>query len=300
MMSDNPPVCDYTDSDYQASFWDTGERRYEDAVEEIALQRLMGTPGHLLLELGAGAGRNTLRYGAWERIVLLDYSRTQLEQARERLGEDPRFVYVAADIYKLPFVNGLFDGATMIRTLHHMADPYAALASVQRVLAGGARFVLEFANKRNIKAIARYFLGKQTWNPFTPDPVEFVALNYNFHPVQMRKLLRSLNFKIERQLSVSFFRANFLKRRIPHRLLTGMDKFLQPSGKWVQLAPSIFSRLRREGITLPVAHNSFFACPVCGQSLPDAANTLVCPGCKKVWEYREGIYDFRSGEHDSH
>ena len=161
-----PRVCSYEGSDYQTSFWETGARRYEDAVEAIALKRLLREPGRLMLELGAGAGRNTPRYADWQGVVLVDYSRTQLLQARERLGESPRFVYVAADIYQLPFVPGLFDGATMIRTLHHMADPKLALQNVRGVLAENAVFILEFANKRNLKAIARWLAGKQEWNPF--------------------------------------------------------------------------------------------------------------------------------------
>jgi len=104
--------------------------------------------------------------------VLLDYSFTQLQQARQRLGDSERYRYVAADIYRLPFVDGLFDGATMIRTLHHMADAPLALAQVRRVLQPGALFILEFANKRNLKSILRYLFRRQNWNPFSQEPVE--------------------------------------------------------------------------------------------------------------------------------
>jgi ubiquinone/menaquinone biosynthesis C-methylase UbiE len=83
----NPPVCDYEGSDYQASFWDQGGRDYEDRTEAIALKRLLPKSGGLMLELGAGAGRNTPRYRGYEQVVLLDYSTTQLQQARERLGD---------------------------------------------------------------------------------------------------------------------------------------------------------------------------------------------------------------------
>jgi cyclopropane fatty-acyl-phospholipid synthase-like methyltransferase len=86
MDKETPPVCDYTASDYQKSFWDQGERAYEDAAEKIALKRLLTTGGELLLELGAGAGRNTSRYAGFKRVVLVDYSMTQLEQAQQRLG----------------------------------------------------------------------------------------------------------------------------------------------------------------------------------------------------------------------
>ena len=138
-MSTPPPICSYEGSDYQTSFWDNADRAYEDAVEEVALRRLLPQSGSFLLELGAGAGRNTPRYQGYQRIILLDYSRTQLEQARQRLGESDRLAFVAADIYNLPFVDGLFDGATMIRTLHHMAEARAALAQVRRVLAAQCR-----------------------------------------------------------------------------------------------------------------------------------------------------------------
>jgi ubiquinone/menaquinone biosynthesis C-methylase UbiE len=130
---------------------------------------------------GAGAGRNTPRYQGYQRIVLLDYSRSQLEQARQRLGESERLAFVAADIYHLPFVDGLFDGATMIRTLHHMADARAALAETRRVLQPNAAFILEYANKHNVKSILRYALRRQSWSPFSPEPVN-LAFNFDFTP----------------------------------------------------------------------------------------------------------------------
>ena len=163
----NPPVCDYEGSDYQTSFWDKGGREYEDRTEAIALKRLLPKSGRLLLELGAGAGRNTPRYVGFERVVLLDYSRTQLEQAQQRLGSSDKYIYVAADVYRLPFVDSLFDAATMIRVLHHMADAPKALGQVKNVLETNGIFILEFANKQNLKSILRYLLGKQKWSPFT-------------------------------------------------------------------------------------------------------------------------------------
>ena len=118
-MTENPPVCNYEGSDYQTSFWERGDRAYEDAAEGVAIKRLLPKEGNLLLELGAGAGRNTPRYHGYKKVVLLDYSRTQLEQAQQRLGQSERTMFIAADVYRLPFQNGIFDGATMIRTLHH-------------------------------------------------------------------------------------------------------------------------------------------------------------------------------------
>jgi cyclopropane fatty-acyl-phospholipid synthase-like methyltransferase len=84
-MANPPPICDYEGSDYQTSFWEKGGRAYEDQVEAIALKRLLPKSGKLLLEVGAGAGRNTPRYVNFERVVLLDYSRSQLNRLRNAL-----------------------------------------------------------------------------------------------------------------------------------------------------------------------------------------------------------------------
>ncbi|HPH96426.1 MAG TPA: methyltransferase domain-containing protein [Anaerolineaceae bacterium] len=290
----SPPVCSYEGSDYQRTFWEQGGRAYEDAAEEIALRRLLPTQGHLMLELGAGAGRNTPRYAGYERVVLVDYSRTQLEQARARLGSSSKHVYVCADIYHLPFTAGLFDGATMIRTLHHMAEPRLALEQVRRTMQQGGIFILEFANKQNLKAIARYFLRRQRWSPFSPEPVEYVPLNYDFHPATVKTWLSLVGFAVERRLTVSHFRIGFLKRLLPLKLLVGMDSLAQLTGDWWQLSPSVFTRARAAGEpAAQPAPDAFFNCPACGVDLPEEEHDLVCPGCGRIWPCRDGIYDFR-------
>jgi ubiquinone/menaquinone biosynthesis C-methylase UbiE len=307
----HPPVCDYEDSDYQSSFWDQGGREYEDRVEAIALKRLLPTPalaggaresGRLMLELGAGAGRNTPRYLGFERIVLLDYSRTQLEQAQGRLGKSNKYIYVAADVYRLPFVDDLFDAATMIRTLHHMADAPKALKQVRNVLAPNAIFILEFANKLNLKAIVRYWLKRQSWSPFTLEPVEFAELNFDFHPKTIRKWLNELNFKVEKTLTISHFRIGFLKRIIPTSVLVFFDSLFQWTGAFFQWTPSVFVRAavsdQQLAVSAPLSmiHYplSLFKCPECGHApLEDKSEYLQCPNCKRKWGIKDGIHDFR-------
>lgn len=293
-----PPVCDYEGSDYQRSFWDQGGREYEDRVEAIALRRLLPKGGELLLEVGAGAGRNTPRYAGYKRVALLDYSTTQLEQAQARLGRSDRYIYVAADAYRLPFVDGLFDGATMIRTLHHMADAPRALEQVRHVLGEGGTFILEYANKLNIKAIARYWLGRQEWSPFTHEPVEFVELNFDFHPRAIRDWLETLEFRIEKTLTLSHFRLGILKRLIPTGILVAVDALAQWTGSVWQLTPSVFVKagLPGEKGGSPVGDvPGWFKCPKCEHWPLDAKNeNLHCPYCGRKWAVRDGIYDFRA------
>lgn len=290
-----PPVCDYTDSDYQTSFWDQGGRAYEDAAEAIALKRLLPKSGKLLLEIGAGAGRNTPRYAGFEKIVLLDYSRTQLEQAQQRLGTSDKFVYVAADAYRLPFVDGLFDGATMIRALHHMSDAPKVLAQAARVLQNDSIFILEFANKKNFKAILRWLLRRQDWSPFTREPVEFAALNFDFHPRAVFDWLTEAGFAVESKRTVSHFRLGLLKRLVPFRWLAALDGLFQPTGEWFQFTPSVFVRARRAGQISNLSYTDVvFRCPECATSpLVQKEAGVECPSCGRVYQVRDGIYDFR-------
>lgn len=296
---DHPPVCDYEGSDYQTRFWEKGGREYEDRCEAIALKRLLPKGGRLMLELGAGAGRNTARYHGFERVFLLDYSRTQLKQAQQRLGRSGRYVFVAADIYRLPFVDGLFEAATMIRTLHHMADAPAALCQASRVLQPGAAFVLEFANKRNLKAILRYALRRQEWTPFSPDPVEFAPLNFDFHPRAVRGWLADCGLKIEKTLTVSHFRIGLFKQIVPASILAGLDSIIQWTGMLWQLTPSVFIRARRlSGVSAASTSAddlaACFKCPDCGHApLTVARERIACAVCKRAWRISDGIYDFR-------
>jgi ubiquinone/menaquinone biosynthesis C-methylase UbiE len=292
MRDSQTPICDYEGSTYQTTFWDQGGREYEDRVEEIALRRLLPSSGHRMLEIGAGAGRNTPRYKGFEQVVLFDYSRTQLEQAQARLGRSDRFVYVVGDVYHLPFSESVFDASTMIRTLHHIAEPERALSQVRASLAKGSTFILEFANKRNLKAIMRWILRRQKWNPFQGQMVEFAPLNFNFHPVHVRKILEDEGFIIGRQLTVSHFRLEILKRSVPLRLLTALDSLAQWSGGWLQVTPSVFVKATLPGEA--ELQSLTFKCPSCGGvRFESYTGGLRCQTCHNVWEYSDGIYNFK-------
>jgi SAM-dependent methyltransferase len=232
----------------------------------------------------------------------LDYSLTQLKQAQQRLGRGERYTYVAADAYRLPFIPGLFDAATMIRVLHHMADAPQVLKEIRSVLQPGAAFILEFANKQNIKAILRYVLHRQNWNPFSPEPVEFVALNFDFHPQTVRRWLQENGFDVQRQLSVSHFRMGLLKRLVPLSLLVWMDSLAQRTGNWWQFSPSVFVQSlavgnigENTGGAQVTEQGAIFLCPECRHfPLAETPDALICSSCGRQWPFQDGIYDFRT------
>ena len=196
----------------------------------------------------------------------------------------------------------------MIRTLHHMADAPKALEQVKKVLRLGGIFILEFANKLNLKAIFRYLFGRQSWSPFSWEPVEFVKLNFDFHPTAIRQWLAEQDFTIEKTLTLSHFRVGLLKRIVPTGLLVSLDSLFQWTGQWWQLSPSVFVRAMRgkprdshSAETFPrfASLSAFFKCPNCGfAQLGDQKTHLKCYSCGKKWEVKDGIYDFREPIHE--
>jgi SAM-dependent methyltransferase len=193
----------------------------------------------------------------------------------------------------MPFVNGLFDAATMIRTLHHMADAPLVIQNVRDLLRQNSVFILEYANKHNLKSIFRYWTKKQTWSPFDRQPVEFVELNYDFHPASIREWLYEANFAVERQLTVSHFRLGMVKKLVPARVLAGLDQVLQWTGDFIQLSPSVFTRNRAIGNSAAAAPGTFFRCPACKHLLEDTPPLLTCDNCGTTYPVENGIYNFK-------
>lgn len=287
-MSD---FCNYEGSDYKERFW-TEERRYEDLAERRVLERLLPPSGGAIVELGAGFGRQAGMYGGYERVFLVDYSRSLLAQARERYGGDGRFTFVASDIRRLPLASAAFDTAVTVRVLHHIDGIAPALREAHRVLKGGGAWVLEYANKRHLKAIARYLLGRQGWNPFSREPVEFVALNFDFHPAYMQESLEEAGFRLERRRAVSLFRWGPLKRRVAAQTLVRLESLAQPLASLYPLSPSVIVRARSKAAAAP--HPGYhLACPECHGPLQEEEGRVACPSCAVWWPVEEGIYDFK-------
>jgi len=286
-----PPrrLCDYEGYDYEGVFW--AGRDYEDAVERIALEKLLPGRGERLVEIGAAYGRLGDMYRGYERVILLDPARSQLHEARQRLGADRRFLFVVGDIYRLPLASDALDVALTVRVLHHLTDLAAAFGEIQRILRPEGRYILEYANKRNLKEVLRHFVGRSSHRPFSPEPVEYAPLHFNFHPSYVEQLLRDAHFTLERGLAVSSLRLGLLKRVVPHSWLIRADGALQSPTASLKLAPSMFllARADKKGQD----SERLFRCPACGnEELEEAPSSLLCGVCGRRWPLEDGIYDF--------
>ena len=288
---DAPPICDYEGSDYRTAFWEGRGREYEDLAERQALRKLLPPSGRRILDIGAGFGRLADLYGEYGHVVLVDYSVSQLQYARNRLG-DEGYTYIAADLYRLPLARNAVDTTVMVRVLHHLVDVPRALTQIERATVGGGAFVLEFANKRHLLNIIRWVSGSDM-NPFDPEPYAFAELHYDFHPTWVRQRLQEAGFAPAKQRAVSMFRVAALKRLIPAAALARADAALQAVAAPLAITPSQFVRSRVAKAPAPLAEE-ILACPACAyQPLEIRDAEVRCPGCHTRWRIDGGVFVFK-------
>ncbi|MCS6827797.1 MAG: class I SAM-dependent methyltransferase [Caldilinea sp.] len=296
------PVIDYEGSQYRADFWMGSGRQYEDAAERLALQRLLPSHGGRIAEIGAGFGRLADLYRNYEQVILFDYSRSLLQEAVDELGGDERFVFVAGNLYTLPLASNILDSLVMVRVMHHLADVSAALEQLRRALHRHSVGVIEYANKRNLKAILRWVMRRQRWSPWAPEPVEFVEMNFNFHPRWMEERLQAAGLRIEERLAVSHFRLGALKARIDAHALARIDSRLFKVGAMFPLAPSVFLKigapdnpLRSAPASGAMAIERLFRCPFCqAETFTRSGEQRVqCTVCHAAFERRGLVWDFK-------
>jgi SAM-dependent methyltransferase len=237
------PLATYEDLGYRDVFW--AARAYEDACDRVALRALLPPAGERLIEVGAGFGRLAGEYAGYAEVTLLDASEIHVEAARAALDGDERFRISLGDALALPYPDGHFDAAVCVRMLHHFGDPGPVLAELGRVVRPSGVLVLEFANKRNLKAIARHVVDRQRWSPFDLDSVEYKPYHFDHAPVLVRRRLAAAGFRTERTRAASLFRIPWLCRRFPASFLAGIESMLQEPLGSITPGPSVFLMARR-------------------------------------------------------
>jgi SAM-dependent methyltransferase len=288
-----PEICDYEGSPWHTAFWPG--RNYEDRAERIALGHLLPARGARLCEIGAGFGRLVDLYRGYERVILLDYARSMLQEAVERLRGDPRYLFVVADLYHLPLADSALDAAVTVRVLHHVADIPRALHEIARVVRPQGTYLTEFANKRHLKARLRYAFRHEGPDPDSREPYEFVKLNFDFHPRYIADQLHAAGFAIEDERAVSTFRLPLFKRLIPPRLLAAFDGALQHPTRRLEISPRLFLRASSGKTGAPTLNQLLWRCTTCGSTdIAETRASLVCRACARVYPIVDGIIDFKT------
>lgn len=228
---------------YRDVFWPT--RAYEDRCDRIAIRAMLPRTGGRLIEVGAGYGRLADEYAGYASVVLFDASPALTDAAREGLGGDPRFEFVLGDAHHIPFEDASFDTVVCVRVIHHFEDLEAVFGEFARLLKPGGSLLIEFANKRHLKAIARWALRRQRWSPFSDEAHEYFPLHYDRSPRDVERRVRAAGFRIGGRRAVSMFRLGALTSRVSPRLLAGLERPLQRPLGPLAIGPSVYLRATR-------------------------------------------------------
>ena len=241
-------VSDYNGYDYKKDFWENTGREYEDQADRMAIRKLLPKRMEKFADIGGGYGRLANEYlKRAHKVILFDYSKSELEQAKEIYGD--KIETRAGDIYELPFKDNELDGLMMVRVTHHLKHLDEAIAELYRVLKPGGVAVVEVANKRTLPKMARFVTGQSKVNPFDKKVANYKEISadgfYNYHPKYVEEIFDKTGFKCEKVLSVSNFRSKSLKKMFGTKNLVKMEDKAQKALAPIRFAPSIYYKLRK-------------------------------------------------------
>jgi SAM-dependent methyltransferase len=295
------------ESEEYHSFWDQSDFAYLDRMERRILGKFIGS-GTWFIDIGGGYGRLMDLYkDRFRSTVISDYSLSMLEDAERRLlREGIRNVsLVATDAHALPFVDGAFDSAMMVRLVHHIVNPAPVIQEARRIIKPGGAFLLEYQNKRNIGFRIKAGLGLMKRRDLaTLDPLEAGPMYWIFHPQAMERLV-SEGFALDETLGGGiFWRRKALTALIPRLELidSALARFLGRN----TLTHQLFMRLlvRKDGrgqrLLAPPRRDSLLdilKCPKCGRAeLRESGAGASCAQCNYEYPKIGQIYDFRVNE----
>jgi len=288
----SPRVSDYESRDYR-EFWEGQDKAFLHEQEVALLKEIIPTAPGWFIDVGCAHGRLVPLYDRPDRqLVLLDYSLNHLElAAKSHPGTNHHFI--AADGYRLPFKESVFDALITIRVFHHMEAPEVFMREMARVLRPGQRAVVEYSNTLNPFRILRRG-PKALKKEHVAYPGEML---FGIHPALFREISDRVGFDLHRIRGTGLY--DQLVRI--SKWFRAPGQLLEPSVAKVlgrlSLAPATFVEMERRGMPAPgMPHGAplfdLLACPACHARLEDGA-TIRCTGCDAIYERRGPVLDLR-------
>ena len=324
--ADPAPSPAVTIADYDADGYDYRQywrgREYEDWAEARVIRRCLRPVGVVpwLVDLGGGFGRNLPQYRPFaRRLVLVDYSMTNLTAAERQLAREPRLAgldgdvaLLRANLYHLPFRDAAFDTGATVRVLHHLQDLDGALAEMSRVI--GAHWLVDVPSKHHLAARLRAWRRGQWHFAPGPDPQEIGTADvpyYNYSVAAVRQTLTALGWRARAAASVANLRGwervvRGPLRRLARPAVYGVERIAQPLGRtwwgpsqWLWLTRETGARMpggvaapAAEGERAEVAVRALLQCPHCRGALRWEEAAAHCDACQTSYPRQGQVWDF--------
>jgi SAM-dependent methyltransferase len=237
----------YDDPGFNYARWWAG-RGYEHHAEVMAIRRLLqGRWFARAVDVGGGFGRLSIVLAEFaDEVTLTDSSRQQLELSRRFLAHHPHVTGRQMAASDLDFPAASFGLVAMIRVMHHLPDPAAALAEIARVLKPGGCAIIEVANSAHAVNRARYLARGEPIPAAARDIGSHDGIPYvNHHPDTVARQFRAAGLQVRRKLSVSNFRHPLLKQVVPARTLLAAERIAQEPLAGACFGPSLMFLLEK-------------------------------------------------------
>jgi SAM-dependent methyltransferase len=246
------PSCSYDDPAFNYQHYWRG-REYEHRAEEIALRRLLsGRRFAHAVDVGGGYGRLSIVLSDYAgKVTLVDSSRQQLELSEKFLPASLGVDRQLAEAASLPLPDECADLLTMIRVVHHLADPGPEIAEAVRVLRPGGLAVIEAANSAHAVNRLRASL---RGHRIPAGPVDISSGNrgnggappfMNYHPSTISRQFGEAGLCVRAALSVSNLRHPLAKKILPGRFILAVEKAGQRPLARLHFGPSMFFLLQK-------------------------------------------------------
>ncbi len=240
----------YYDSYDYPSYWKG--REYEHEAEIMAIKSFINKIPKIntIVEVGAGYGRLVPSYYfRAKKIILSDPSARLLKIAKSRLrNKGINFIQSSVENLHPKIRRNTADLVIFVRVIHHIQNIDSALNIISKITKKGGYLILEFANKRHLKATLFEFLKGNFTFPLDIFPKEIKSKNkktktipfLNYHPDMIREKLSQHGYNIVEQRSVSNIRSKFMKKIFSLDNLLILEKLLQKPFSYIHFGPSIF------------------------------------------------------------
>ena len=153
-------------------------------------RKIRFAPGSLIIDCGSGGGWVAREFlGKDVTVVSVDIADKNLRRIKAEYDPLKKGCYVAADLYHLPFKDGVFDGGTSNDVFEHLEKLELSASETARCLKPGANFYVSVPYKENIVYYICVHCNK-------PTPIN--AHLHSFDENMLDKLFGAAGFKIEK------------------------------------------------------------------------------------------------------
>lgn len=285
------------------SLW-KGREKVDLLEKSILSHFLSSVDARRILEVGPGNGRLTgIVRRFTQEYVATDINKSFLEEVREKFSRT-NSLYVASNLYHLPFADNAFSSVVMVRVFNFMSRPLSVLEEMSRVIGPGGYLIISISPKPSLATLIddlKYRSYPDIPGDAKRDSITFSNLDIApVHPASyptfafkrsfIRKLFEKVGFNEIARISSGLEDYSVL-RFVPVRGLFNIGIIF----RIVPVFPTTFFLLQKNNNAKDLLRtfNDVLQCPSCRSKLKISSGTdeIVCGKCGFAGSLKDGITD---------